>query len=123
MQIESNIAGMYVLGPNTITNRDSKGRETIMKLADVVRVRSFALGGGGVMELTALDGHKLVVASSREMGRRSQKRLKEPARSQYREFAAELHRRLAASGSVKFVRGLIFKKPYDPMAIPETVLP
>jgi len=121
MHLESNLGAKFDLGPETITKWD-QGGESIMKLADIVRVRSFTLGGGGVMELAAADGRKLVVVSSRETGRGSP-RLKEPARGEYRAFAAELHRRLAASGNVKFVRGVIFKKPYDPLAIPDAALP
>jgi hypothetical protein len=121
MHLESNLGATFDLGPETITKRE-KGGETIMRLADVVRVRSFRLGGGGVMELVAADGRKLLVVSSREIGRGSP-RLKEPARGAYRAFAAELHRRLAMTGKTAFVRGLIFKKPYDPHAIPDAVLP
>ncbi len=121
MHLESNLGATFDLGPETITKWE-KGRETIMKLADLVRVRSFTLGGGGVMELVASDGRKLIVVSSREIGRGSP-RLKEPARGEYRAFAEELHRRLAALGNTTFVRGVIFKKPYDPHAIPEAVLP
>jgi hypothetical protein len=121
MHLESNLGATFDLGPETITKWE-KGGETIMKLADIVRVRSFTLGGGGVMELATADGRKLLVVSSREIGRGSP-RLKEPARGEYRAFAAELHRRLAATGNAKFVRGLIFKKAYDPAAIPEAVLP
>ena len=121
MHLQSNLGATFDLGPETITKRE-KGTETIMRLADVVRVRSLLLGGGGVMELAAADGGKLVVVSSREIGRGSP-RLKEPARGEYRAFAAELHRLLASIGTATFVRGLIFKKRYDPTAIPEAVLP
>ena len=121
MHLESNLGVSFDLGPDTITRRE-KGVETILALADVVRVRAFTLGGGGGLELVASDGRKFLVVSSREIGRGSP-RLTEPARGQYRAFAAELHRNLAARGDVTFVRGLIFKKAYDPLAIPEDALP
>lgn len=121
MHLESNLGATFDLGPETIT-KSEKGVVTIMRLADIVRVRALTLGGGGVLELVTADDRKMVVVSSREIGRGSP-RLREPARGEYRAFAAELHRRLAASGNVTFVRGLIFKKRYDPTSIPESVLP
>lgn len=122
VQLTSNLGPFFELGPTAIRKRE-KGVETVFALDDIVRVRAFMLGGGGGLELVTADGRKMIVVSSREMGRGSP-RLTEPARGQYRAFVAALHSRLVASGRpIDFVRGLIFKKRYDPRAIPEAVLP
>jgi hypothetical protein len=95
----------------------------VFAFSNVTRVQSIMLGGGGVIELTATSGDKMIVCSSREIGRGSP-RLKEPARGEYRLFTTELHKRLVAAGQpIEFVGGLIFKKKYDPLAIPEKLLP
>ena len=118
----SNLGPQFTLGPETIRRLDN-GVEEVLAFDNIVRVRAMTLGGGGVVELTAGDGRKMLVVSSRETGRGSP-RLKEPARGDYRNFAAELHRRLAACGHpIQFVGGMIFKKPYDPLAIPDKLLP
>ena len=117
----SNLGARFELAADTLRCFE-KGKETAISLPDVVRVKAMMLGGGGVLELTTADGRKVVVVSSREIGRGT-KRLKEPARSEYRTFAAELHRRLATSGKVDFISGWIFKKRYDPLALPENILP
>ena len=123
LRLTSNLGATFTLGPESIRRLDNKGTETVLAFDNIVRVRAMTIGGGGVLELSAGDGRKMVVVSSREIGRGSP-RLKEPARSEYVTFATELHRRLAATGnSVQFVRGWIFKKPYDPLALPSSVLP
>jgi hypothetical protein len=123
LRMSSNLGATFTLGPESIRCLDGKGAETVLAFDNVMRVRAMVLGGGGVLELAAGDGRKMVVCSSREIGRGSP-RLKEPARSEYITFITELHRRLAATGnSIRFVRGWIFKKPYDPLAIPPAVLP
>jgi hypothetical protein len=123
LRLSSNLGATFTLGPESIRRLDSKGQETVLAFDNITRVRAMTLGGGGVLELSAGDGRKMVVASSREIGRGSP-RLKEPARGEYIAFATELHRRLAATGnSIQFVRGWIFKKAYDPLALPASVLP
>jgi len=122
LRLTSNLGPIFLLGPESIRRLDN-GKETVFAYDNITRVRAMLLGGGGVIELSAGDGRKMVVVSSREQGRGSP-RLKEPARSEYISFATELHRRLAATGnSIQFVRGLIFKKAYDPLAIPDALMP
>ncbi|GEM_PF-5518436 len=120
LSLHSNLGPQFTLGPETIRRIDG-GVEDVFAFTNVVRIRAMVIGGGGVLELSAGDGRKMVVLSSREDHGR---RLGEPARGTYRTFAAELHRRLVACGhSIEFVSGLIFKKRYNPLALPESILP
>ena len=122
MTLTSNLGPTFVLAPDAIRRMET-GAETELALDQIVRVRAMTVGGGGVLELVAADGRKLVVVSSRELGRGSP-RLTEPARSEYHGFVRELHRHLVATGRpVEYLGGLIFKKRYDPLAIPDNVMP
>jgi hypothetical protein len=123
LRLTSNLGPVFLLGSESIRCIDGKGQETVLAFDNITRVRAMTLGGGGVLELSAGDGRKMVVVSSREVGRGSPP-LTEPARSEYIAFVTELHRRLAGRGTaVRYVRGWIFKKPYDPLVLPESVLP
>jgi len=119
LALRSNLGASFELGPDTIRRRDDKGAETVFALDNITRVRALVLGGGGVLELASGD-QKMVVVSSREV----RGPISEAARREYIEFVTELHRRLIAKGHpVEFVGGMIFKRKYDPRAIPPKLLP
>ena len=87
----------FELGDEAI-RRSHAGGMTQMELRDVTRVRIGTLGRMGMLELTARDGRKLVVASEHEPSDRG---------ARYRGFVEELHRRLLASGgSAEYVGGV-----------------
>ncbi len=110
----------YQLDRDTIRCRE-KAVETSLALADVVRVRTAMFTGDAFMELSTRDGRKLVVLSRRGLHLPT---ARPHARDEYRVFAIELHRRLAAAGkTIAFVGGLFFARPYDPLAIPDKWLP
>ena len=120
LRFESNLGASFELHSERIVRKE-KGIETVLSLSEILRVRTLVIGGGGVAELTARDGGKFVVVSSREDRGMP---LRDPARSEYRTFLVELHGRLAANHTpVEFVTGYFFKKRYDPRAIPEWLLP
>ena len=49
ISLTSNLGARFELGPETIRKYE-KGNESMLALADVVRVKALTLGGGGVLE-------------------------------------------------------------------------